>query len=245
MNSDKVAIVTGGSGGIGSAIVKALGKNGYRPVIVYNNNVDSVIELQKEVKKSIAIKCDVSSEAEVQSMVKVVLGKMGRIDVLVNGASPAIKYSKFLEKDLKDFISHMNVTYFGAVNCIKSVIAQMIKQKHGNIINILTQNVISSPQPGFSDYVSAKYALLGLTKCLAVEYAGKNIRVNAVSPGMVETNMIKNLPPKAIEITKETTPLGRLATTNDVANAIIFLISDNASNITGINLPVCGGTALL
>jgi 3-oxoacyl-[acyl-carrier protein] reductase len=120
----------------------------------------------------------------------------------------------------------------------------MIKQKSGNILNILTENVVGKPQSGVSDYVCAKYALLGLTKTLAVEYAGKNIRVNAISPGMVETKMLKNLPPKAIEITKETTPLGKLTTPNDIANAVLFLISDRAANITGVNLVICGGTSM-
>ena len=243
MNNNKVAVITGASGGIGAAIARAMGKKGYSPIIIYNNNEQSSLMLQKEIKNSIAIKCDVSSEAEVREMAARVIEEMGRIDVLINGASPLINYSRFIEKDIKLFSTHMNVSYFGAVNCIKQVLPQMVKQKSGNIINILTQNVISNLQPGFSDYICAKYALLGLTKCLAIEYAGKNIRVNAVSPGMIETNMIKNLPKKAVELTRDVTPLGRLSTPDDVANAIIFLASDDASNITGINMPVCGGSA--
>ena len=239
----KTAIVTGGSGGIGSAIVKKLGENGYATAIVYNSNEKTAFELQREVKNSIAVKCDVSSEDEALEMPKKVMSNFGRIDVLVNGASPALAYSKFIEKNMKNFVDNMNINYFGAVNCIKNVLPHMSKQKSGSIINILTENTLK-PQPGFSDYISAKYALLGLTRCLALEYASKNIRINAISPGMVETNMIKNLPPKAIELAKETSPLGRLTTADDVANAVIFLISENASNITGINLPVCGGNVI-
>ena len=242
MNS-KVAIITGGSGGIGTAIAKALSKRGYSTAIIYNTNEKSTLALQSELKNSIAIKCDVSSEPEVRKMVSEVIEKMGGIDVLVNSASPPLNYSRFIEKDMKLLLMHMNVSYFGAVNCIKHVLPHMAKQRSGSIINILSQNVISSPQPGFSDYICAKYALLGLTKCLAVEYACKNIRVNAVSPGMVETNMLKSLPPKTIELAREAAPLGRLTSADDVASAILFLISDEASGITGINLPVCGGSA--
>ena len=239
----KTAIVTGGSGGIGSAIVKKLSRNGYSTAIIYNSNEKKAVELQKEVKNSLAIKCDASSQEDAFEMAKKVLNNFGRIDVLVNGASPALAYSRFIEKNMKNFIDNMNINYFGAVNCIKNVLPHMAKQKSGSIINILTENVLK-PQPGFSDYISAKYALLGLTRCLALEYANKNIRVNAISPGMVETNMIKNLPLKAIELAKEASPLGRLTTADDVANAVIFLVSENASNITGINLPVCGGNAI-
>ncbi len=244
MSNNRVAIVTGGSGGIGAAIVKAIGKNGYSTVIIYNTNKKGSLALQNEVKNSIAIKCDVSSETEVEKAIKEVIDKYGKVDVLINNASPDIKHSRFVQKGMEEFKKHIMVSYFGAMNCSKQVIPQMIKQGKGVIINIITQYVISNPPQGISDYVCAKYALLGLTKCLAMEYASKNIRVNAVSPGMVETNMIKNLPRKAVELTKEATPLGKLTTVDDVANAIIFLVSDDASNITGINLPVCGGIVL-
>src|SRR3989338_5871404 len=147
MNS-KVAIITGGSGGIGTAIAKALSKRGYSTAIIYNTNEKSTLALQSELKNSIAVKCDVSSEPEVRKMVSEVIEKMGGIDVLVNGASPPLNYSRFIEKDMKLLLMHMNVSYFGAVNCIKHVLPHMAKQRSGSIINILSQNVISSPQPG-------------------------------------------------------------------------------------------------
>ncbi len=101
MINNKVAIVTGGSGGIGAAIVKAMGKNEYYTVIIYNNNEKNSLMLQKEVKNSLAIKCDVSSEPDVKEMMTEVMESMGRIDVLINGASPPINYSRFIEKDIK------------------------------------------------------------------------------------------------------------------------------------------------
>jgi len=245
MKDQKVAIITGGSGGIGSNIVKTLGRLGYSTIIVFNTNEKKSKMLEKEVENSIAIKCDVSSKIEVGEMVKKIIEKYGRIDVLINNASPEIKHSRFLQKGIEEFKRHIMVSYFGAVNSSKQVIPQMIRQGKGVIINIITQYVISNPPPAISDYVCAKYALLGLTRCLAVEYASKNIRVNAISPGMVETNMIRNLPPKLIELTREATPLGRLTTVEDVVNTIVFLISDESSNITGVNIPVCGGSVML
>ncbi len=239
----KVAVVTGGAGGIGSAITKALCKENYKTIVIYNKNQESAENLKKEINCEI-MKCDVSDENDVRQVFAEIFEKHSRVDLLVNNAAMTIKLAKFNQKSVQDFMDHIKTDYIGSVNCCKQVLTKMPENRSGCIINILSQAVISTPPNGLSDYVCSKYALLGLTKCLAIEYASKNIRVNAISPGMVETKFLKDIPPKAIEITKSITPLGKLSTPDDVANAVVFLASENAANITGINLQICGGAVM-
>ena len=234
-----VVVITGGAGGIGSAIAEAAAKRGHIPVLLYHRSKDAAHVLERAIGEALAIKCDVSSEEQVRAMVEIVLQKYGRIDALVHCASPKIQYARFEKKTREDFQAHLETSLFGAVNCVRHTLPIMLSQKKGSIVMILTQNVIGRPQPGFSDYVSAKYALLGLMKCLAAEYATKGIRTNAISPGMVETNFLENLPRKAIEMEKESLG-GRLTTPEDVASAALSLLEDQAA--TGKHLVVVGGS---
>lgn len=235
----KIAIITGGTGGIGEAITKTLNNEGYFTIILFNKNTQKAKTLEQELKNFEAYSCDLNLETDIEKTMKTIIQKHKRIDVLVNAASPQTKNARFTQKSMQDFKEQMQINYFSAVALIKYATEIMIMQKEGNIINILSQYTTATPPKGIADYIGAKYALLGITKSLAIELAQQNIRVNAISPGMVKTNFLSNLPPKAVEIVEQNTPL-KLATPQDIANATSFLVSDKANKISGINLLICG-----
>ncbi len=235
----KIAIITGGTGGVGEAITKTLNNEGYFTIIIFNKNTQKAKLLEEELKNFEAYSCDLGLDADIEKTMREIIQKHKRIDVLVNAASPQTKNARFTQKNLQDFKEQMQINYFGAVALIKYAAEIMIAQKEGNIINILSQYTTATPPKGISDYIGAKYALLGITKSLAIELAQQNIRVNAISPGMIKTNFLSNLPSKAVEIVEQNTPL-KLTTPQDIANATLFLVSDKANKISGINLLICG-----
>ena len=237
MRDKKVMIITGGAGGIGSAIARSAARKGYVPIILYREGKEAAVSLEKEIGSSLAMQCDISSEEETRRMTEQVIGKFGRIDALVHCASPKIKYARFEKKTREEFESHLSTSFFGAINCIRHVLPSMLAHRKGSIVTILSQNVIGEPQPGFSDYVGAKYALLGLTKSVAVEYGPKGIRANSVSPGMVETGFLEHFPRKAVELEKEAK--GGLTSPEEVANAVFLVLEDEKMN--GKNLLVLRG----
>lgn len=244
--SNKTAIVTGGTRGIGRAIVLELAKNGCNVAFNYSKSDDLANELVKEIEalgvKSMAKKADVSDFESAKDMVKEVKDNFGQIDFLVNNAG--ITRDKLLalmkEEDWDDVI---NINLKSVYNFSKAVIMTMVKQKSGNILNITSVSGIAGVA-GQVNYSASKAGMIGFTKALAKEVGKANINVNAIACGFIETDMTASLPEEYKQKMTEMTSLKRFGTTEDVAKVAMFLLSDNAKYITGQVLSVDGGLAL-
>ncbi len=251
MVKDKIILITGGNTGIGAAAARLLAKNGARVIINHRdsegaaNKLAAEINLQNKNDSASTVKADVSDENQVKDMISIIMKKYGRIDVIVNNASPKTFPKSVSDTDWKDMQKHLNTTLKGAYNVIKNALPQMISRKNGNIINVLTTYTIGMPPPKLAPYVTAKYALEGFSKSLAAELGAHGIRVNMVSPGITQTVFIEHLPAKLVEIIAAQTPLRKIATPEDVAKVVLFLASENSAHLTGVNIPVCGGHTTL
>ena len=194
----KVVLITGASRGLGKAIALASARHGARVAINYLKNGIEAEKVEKEIQKfggeALTFKADVTKAEEVQKMVEAVLNKFGRIDALINNAGVSIDYKRFADLGWDDFERHLEVQIHGAYNAIKAVLPFMLEKRSGDIINIASDVTVGAPPSGLSGYISAKYGLVGLSRALASELSGKGIRVNIVSPGSVNTDLIKNLP---------------------------------------------------
>lgn len=242
---DKVAVVTGASQGIGRDTAHALAEAGAK-VAVAARNEEKLAELVQEIAakggEAFAVKMDVADIDQIKSGFKSILEKFGKIDILVNNAAItrdglAIR----MKADDWDAVIRTNLT--GAHLCIQQVLSTMMKARAGRIINI-SSVVAESGNAGQVNYVAAKAGIIGLTKAIAIEIASRNITVNAVAPGFIESPMTAVLPDKVKEELKVRIPLGRMGTGKDVAASIVFLASDEAAYITGHVLDVNGGMYL-
>lgn len=242
----KTAIVTGGSRGIGHAIAVAFAEAGANVAIIYAGNTAAAEETLKEVKakgaQGVTIQCDVADEAAVTAMIKDVKEQFGAIDILVNNAG-ITRDNLLMRMKTGDWQSVIDTNLTGAFHCIKGVTKIMMKQRHGSIINI-SSVVGETGNAGQANYAAAKAGLLGLTKSVAKELASRSIRCNAVAPGYIKTDMTAELPESVIDEMVKTIPLGRVAQPEEVAKAVLFLASDNASYITGQVLNVDGGMVM-
>ncbi|MBC8549076.1 MAG: 3-oxoacyl-[acyl-carrier-protein] reductase [Candidatus Brocadiales bacterium] len=244
--SNKTAIVTGGTRGIGKAIVLELAKSGCNVAFNYSKSDDIANELVKEIEalgvKAMAKKADVSDFESAKEMVKEVKDEFGQIDYLVNNAG--ITRDKLLammkEEDWDDVI---NINLKSVYNFSKAVIMTMIKQKRGNILNITSVSGIAGVA-GQTNYSASKAGMIGFTKALAKEVGKAKINVNAIACGFIETDMTSELPEEYKKKMTDMTALKRFGTTDDVAKVAKFLLSDDASYITGQVLSLDGGLVL-
>lgn len=242
----KTVLITGASRGIGREIAIKFASEGYNIVLNYNNSETKAKTLAKSIEKfgvkCLLIKADVSIESEVVDMVNLALNKFGKIDVLVNNAGVAL--SKLFQLTTTDEIARVfGVNTFGVINCSKAVVPSMVSEKTGKIINIssIWGKVGASME---TIYSASKGAVIAFTMALAKELAPSNISVNCVCPGVIDTDMLLEYSDDDKKELKEQTPLNRLGTPQDVANAVYFLASDNATFITGQVITVDGGFAL-
>jgi 3-oxoacyl-[acyl-carrier protein] reductase len=242
---DKVAVVTGASQGIGRDTALALAEAGAK-VAVAARNEEKLTALVNEITaaggEALAVKLDVADAEQTKAAFKQILEKFGKIDILVNNAAVTRDgLAMRMKKDDWDAVLQTNLT--GAHLCIQQVLPPMMKARAGRIINI-SSVVAQSGNAGQANYVAAKAGLIGLTKAIAIEIASRNITVNAVAPGFIETPMTDVLPDKVKEELKTRIPLGRMGSPRDVAATIVFLASDEAAYITGHILNVNGGMHL-
>lgn len=237
----KYAIVTGGSRGIGAEICRKLSENGYYVYINYNNSAENAEALAAEIGGK-AVKFDVSDTQSVKIAMNSILSECKHIDLLVNNAGVSeIELFNFIEQENADRI--LNINLRGTLSCSRAVISSMVNHKSGCIINISSM----WGECGAScevDYSASKAGIIGFTKALAKELAPSGIRVNCVSPGFILTEMNEKFTESELEEILEEIPLGKFGTTADVANAVIFLASENASFITGQTLSVNGGMVI-
>lgn len=239
---DKVAIVTGGSRGIGFEIVRTFLNNGAKVVLFGSKkeSIDKALNILKEENSNyevIGYYPNLFIPEEVRNTFKEVYDKFGHIDILVNNAGVSSDV-KFLEHTLEEYERVMNINVKATYICSKEVISYL-KESKGVILN--TSSMVSIyGQPSGVIYPTSKFAINGFTKSLSRELAPLGIRVNAVAPGIIGTDMLKSLPKEVIEPLIKTIPLGRIGTPSDIANAFLFLASDMASYITGEILQVDG-----
>jgi len=236
---DRVALVTGANGGIGSATVLKLGMNGFKVILNYHVNKDNAVEIASSLgeENTLLIEADITNIEAVNEMVSKTLEKFGRIDVLVNNAG-ITRDRTFVKMSKEEWDEVINVNLNGVFNVTKAVIGIMIEQGSGTIINI-SSIVGEIGNFGQTNYSASKAALIGFTKSLAKEVARKGIRVNAIAPGFVDTEMTRKIPENVKNKILEQMPMGRFATPEEVADAVLFLC--NASYITGTVIDVNGG----
>ncbi|HOO43616.1 MAG TPA: 3-oxoacyl-[acyl-carrier-protein] reductase [Bacillota bacterium] len=240
---DKTVLVTGGSRGIGKALVEAFAANGANVVINYVSSEASANELVDRITKAggnaVAFQADVSKFIDAQRLVEKTIEAFGKIDVLINN-SGITKDNLMLRMTEEDFDRVIDVNLKGTWNMCKHITRHFLKNKQGSIINI-TSVVGLIGNPGQSNYVASKAGVIGLTKTLAKEFGSRHIRVNAVAPGFIETEMTSALSEDVRQLYLGQIPLNRFGTVEDIANACLYLASDKASYITGQVISVNGG----
>jgi 3-oxoacyl-[acyl-carrier protein] reductase len=238
----KVALVTGASQGIGRATALALADAGAK-VGVAARSADKLASLVSEIEgaggAAVAVLMDVADAAQVKTGFQQVLSKFGRLDILVNNAA-ITRDTLALRMKLEDWDAVLRTNLTGAHLCIQQALGAMLKQRSGRIIN-LSSVVAQTGNAGQANYVASKAGLIGLTRAIAVEVASRNITVNAVAPGFIATPMTDVLSQEIKDKMKAMIPLGRFGSDKDIADAIVFLASDDASYITGQVLEVNGG----
>ncbi len=242
----KVALVTGAGRGIGKAIALKLAKCGADVVVNYNGSADKAAQVVEEIKelgvKAIAYKANIADFEETQTMMKDIVAQFGRIDILVNNAG-ITKDNLILRMKESEFDDVININLKGTFNCLKHVSKIMLKQKYGRIVNISSISGVNGTV-GQVNYSASKAGVVGMTKTLAKELGSKGITVNAIAPGFICTEMTEVLKDDYKEKILEGIPVKRLGQTEDIANAVAFLVSDEASYITGQTIMVDGGLGL-
>src|SRR5215813_3594855 len=248
-NSDfngKVALITGASSGIGRATAERLGASGASVAINYKNNKAGAEDARKKIiaagGRAIAIQADVSCSCGVKELVERTVGEFGPIDVLVNNAGSLVERLKILELTEERWDDVMNLNLKSAFLCSQAVAASMMERKTGTIINVSSIAGRSGGALGSIHYSTAKGALITFTKGLAKELAAYNVRVNAVSPGVIDTYFHQQFSTtQMMETYKGMIPLGRIGTPDEVAKVICFLASDSASFLAGETIEINGG----
>lgn len=246
MLDGKVALVTGGSRGIGRAIALELAQQGGTIAVNYAGSEDKAQKVVEEIQqlggKAIKIKADVAQESEVKEMIKTVVSEFGSLDILVNNAG-ITRDNLLMRMKESEFDEVIQTNLKGVFLCTKGVTRQMMKQKSGRIVNIASIVGVSG-NPGQANYVAAKAGVIGLTKTTAKELASRNILVNAIAPGFIETDMTDKLTDEQRDGMLQMIPLEKLGKAEDVARVVRFLASDDANYITGQTIHVDGGMVM-
>jgi len=242
----RVAIVTGAAQGIGRAIAESLAQAGADIAVADldpGRSVETVGAVEKLGRKALNVKVNVADANDTKAMVEQVMKAWGKVDILVNNAG-ITRDGLLLRMKEEDWNLVLQVNLNGTFNCTKAVLQPMTKQRYGRIVNIASiVGVIGNA--GQANYSASKAAVIGFTKTVGREYASRNITVNAVAPGFIDTAMTHGLPADVKETLLKQIPLGRLGTAGDIAAAVRFLVSEEAAYITGHVLHVNGGMLMM
>jgi len=248
-NESRVAIVTGGSRGIGAAIAEQLATDGFKVAITFKTGEKEATSVTTACSATgaaaLAIRADVSLPADVENLFRTVEAEFGAVTDVIHCAAPKAVPTPFLQTEWAAFQDQLDTQVKGAVLCAQRALPAMIERGGGRLLFIGSIFSDGMPPTQQAAYVAAKAALSSLARCLAVEYGARNVRVNTISPGMTQTEMIANIPEKTKMVTKMQTPLRRLAEVADIAKAARYLLSDDARHITGETLRVCGGLTMV
>jgi len=243
--SGKVALITGGSRGIGFSIAKILSENG-ASVVITAKNLDRIKKAEAKISNSFGITCDIKKMGEVENVINQTIKKFGKLDILVNNAGIFPKIKKLHEIDEEEWNDVINVNLTGQFRFTKEAIPHLQKTS-GSIINISSDAGLKAYQGFNADaYSASKAALIVLTKCWALEYAKDKIRVNCICPGVVDTDMTKPFlkNQKDIEFMNSEHPLGRIGQPEEIGKAALYFTSNDASWVTGAVLTVDGGESI-
>ncbi len=244
--NDKVALITGAARGIGRAIALLFAQEG-ADIVVGDINIEEAaktcLEIEGLGRKALALEMDVTDYDKCEEAVNKILDKFGKVDILVNNAG-ITKDNLLLRMSEAEWDAVLNVNLKGSFNCIKAVSRPMIKQRMGRIINIASIIGIIG-NAGQANYSASKAGIIALTKTAAKELASRNININAVAPGFIQTEMTGRLPDDLKEKMKEAIPLNRFGSANDVAAVCLFLASSESSYITGQTIVVDGGMVMV
>lgn len=246
MLTDKIAIVTGASRGIGRDVAMAMAAEGATVIINYNGSAAKAEEVTAAIEaaggKAEAVQCDVSQFDKAAELMTYVVGKYGRVDILINNAG-ITRDNLLMKMSEDDYDAVMNINLKGAFNCIKHLSRQFLKQRSGRIINMTSVSGILGNM-GQANYCASKAGLIGLTKSVARELASRGVTCNAVAPGYIKTDMTDALSDDIKAAAEQQIPMKQFGTTKDIADAVVFLASDKARYITGQVLSVDGGMAM-
>ncbi len=244
----RVAIVTGGGGGIGGAVCLRLAKEGFAVVVNYRNDrarAEEVVALignaAGQEARALAVQADITTQEGTEALCRAAEQAYGEVGVLVHAASSGVHPRQLATMEWQDVQAHLDIQLKGAMLMIKACVPAMKAKGAGRIVNITTQAIVGQPSLHWTAYATAKAALAMLSRSLAVELGTAGITVNCVSPGMTETAMIGDVPEKIQMLTARQTPLRRLASPEDVAGAVAYLVSNDAAFVTGQTICVDGG----
>jgi 3-oxoacyl-[acyl-carrier protein] reductase len=245
----QVVLVTGASRGIGAATARLLAQRGAAVAVNFRQDRTNANRLVEAITanggRAAAYEADVRDAQAVRSMVEDITVRLGAVTGLVNNAAPSIVPKEIRTLQWSEIEDQLETQVRGALNCTQACLPGFLEQQHSAIVNVGSVASDGPPPPGWGAYSLAKQALSSFSRALAVELGPKNIRVNVVSPGMTDTRLIADIPEKSRLLIASRTPLRRIATPEEVATAIAFLLSDDARHITGETLRVCGGQVML